>query len=89
MLSRPVQWFHSFATEGLALPAFMTGFGSLVILRASSTPMLTEDQIAAVPRWLRWLARKDSETLMDDDRLRRRRDCPARDGSGLILKMVE
>ncbi|AXJ96236.1 MULTISPECIES: hypothetical protein [unclassified Sphingomonas] len=58
-----MQWFHSFATEGLALPAFMTGFGSLVILRASSTPMLTEDQIAAVPRWLRWLARKDSETL--------------------------
>lgn len=58
-----MQWFHSFAAEGLTLPAFVAAIGSLVILRASSTPKLTEDQIAAGPEWLQWLARKDSEKL--------------------------
>lgn len=58
-----MQWFHSFATEGLALPAFVAAFGSLVILRASATPKLTDHQVAFGPNWLQWLARKDSKTL--------------------------
>jgi hypothetical protein len=58
-----MEWFYSFATEGLVFPAFMVAFGSLVILRAPSTPKLTENQIAVGPKWLQWLVRKDSETL--------------------------
>ena len=54
-------WFERFASEGLYFPAFMIAFGSLVVLRASSHPVLTEDQIVAAPRWVRWLLPKDME----------------------------
>jgi hypothetical protein len=58
-----MQWFEHFASEGLAFPACMVAFGSMVILRASSTPTLTQNQLYAVPTWVRWLALKDSEKL--------------------------
>jgi hypothetical protein len=58
-----MQWFERFASEGLAFPACMAAFGSMVILRASSTPTLTQNQLDAVPTWVRWFALKDSEKL--------------------------
>lgn len=58
-----MEWFYSFATEGLLLPAFMVAFGSLVILRGPSSPKLNEAQFGEGPRWLQWLARADSSTL--------------------------
>ena len=56
-------WFEKFATQGLYLPAFMVAFGSLVVLRAPHTAVLTEDQILAAPVWVRSLARLNSERL--------------------------
>jgi ribose/xylose/arabinose/galactoside ABC-type transport system permease subunit len=58
-----MQWFQRFATEGLMLPAFMMAFGSLVVLRASSTLQLTKDQIDEAPSWMRWIATIDSARL--------------------------
>ena len=54
-------WFETFSTKGLYSPAFMIAFGSLVILRAPSTKILSEDEILAAPAWIRWLARRNSE----------------------------
>ena len=54
-------WFERFSSEGLYFPAFMIAFGSLVVLRAASHPVLTEDQIVAAPKWVRWLIPKDME----------------------------
>ncbi len=58
-----MQWFERFASEGLAFPACMIAFGSMVILRASSTPTLTQNQLDAVPTCVRWLALKNSQKL--------------------------
>ncbi|MBB5716259.1 hypothetical protein [Sphingomonas aerophila] len=58
-----MQWFERFATEGLLLPALEVAFGSLVVLRASSTRQLTKDQLDEAPAWIRWLAQLNSERL--------------------------
>jgi hypothetical protein len=58
-----MQWFERFASEGLAFPTCMIAFGSIVILRASSTPTLTQNQLDAVPAWVRWLALKNSQKI--------------------------
>lgn len=55
--------FVRFSTEGMDFPAFMTAFGSIVVLRAPSTKTLTENELEAVPAWLRRLARLNSERL--------------------------
>ena len=56
-------WFQAFATDGLYFPAFMIAFGSVVILRAPSTKILSENEIRAIPVWMQGLARLNSERL--------------------------
>lgn len=63
MLTRTMQWFERFASEGLVFPACMIAFGAMVLLRAASTPTLTRNQLDPVPTWVRWLALKDSRQL--------------------------
>lgn len=63
VLNNRMQWFERFATEGLAFPACLVAFGSLVILRARSVNIPTNDQLAAVPAWVRWVALRNSKQL--------------------------
>jgi hypothetical protein len=58
-----MQWFERFASEGLAFPTCIIAFGSIVVLRASSTPRLTKNQLDVVVMWVRWLALKNSQKL--------------------------
>jgi hypothetical protein len=55
--------FERFATEGVYLQAFMIAAGSLLVLRAPFQNNLSNEQIATVPRWGRWLLRMDQPRL--------------------------
>ena len=56
-----MDWFRTFASEGLYFQAFSIAFGSLVLLRAPYRRKLTSDQIGNVRPALRWLLIYDWE----------------------------